>query len=111
MILFYIAAGFAHFLIPEFYYKMMPSYLPFHYELNIIAGVTEIILGLLLIPKATRTKAAWGIILLLIAVFPANIQMSMNAYNSNDPKFILTLFRLPFQILFIAWAWLFTKNK
>lgn len=89
----------------------MPSYLPFHYELNIIAGVTEIILGLLLIPKATRTKAAWGIILLLIAVFPANIQMSMNAYNSNDPKFILTLFRLPFQILFIAWAWLFTKNK
>ncbi|WP_024863892.1 DoxX family protein [Leptospira licerasiae] len=110
MVLFYLLAGSAHFIIPEFYYGMMPPYIPYHYEVNILAGVCEILLALALLPLSTRVFAAWGIILLLIAVFPANIQMSLNAYESEDPKFIFTLIRLPFQILFLSWAWMFTKK-
>ncbi len=111
MSFFYIAAGSYHFINPDFYFKMMPTYLPFHWGINIISGAAEILLAIALIPLQTRRFAAWGIILLLIAVFPANIQMSINAYNTQNPKFILTLFRLPFQFLFLWWAWIYTRKQ
>lgn len=109
MSLFYIAAGAYHFIDPEFYYRMIPSYLPFPKEINVLSGALEIILGLAVLSENTRRPAAWGIVLLLIAVYPANIQMSINAYLNQDPKFVLTLVRLPFQFVFLAWAWVYTR--
>ncbi|GIX43135.1 MAG: membrane protein [Leptospiraceae bacterium] len=114
---FYIFAGILHFKIPEFYVKIMPSYLPYHFELVYLSGFFEILLGaLFLIPKYTKI-AAWGIILLLIAVFPANINMaihhivpsSMENLSYTTQQIILWA-RLPFQGILILWAYWYTKE-
>ena len=108
MVLFYFIAGLLHFLKPGFYLKIMPPYLPAHLPLVYVSGVCEIVFGLLLIPEITRPIAAWLIILLLIAVFPANIQMALNFYASKSSYLWLTLLRLPLQIILIWWAWKYT---
>lgn len=106
-----VFAGIAHFTKTQFYVDMMPSYLPLHLELVYLSGIIEIALGiLLLIPKTTKI-AAWGIILLLIAVFPANINMYLNSEDFPQMSETALLIRLPIQILLIAWAYLYTKNK
>ncbi len=70
---FMVAAGTMHFVNPDFYLRIMPPYLPIHLELVYLSGFFEAALGLLLLfPRVTRF-AAWGIIALLIAIFPANI--------------------------------------
>src|SRR4051794_8495827 len=71
--IFMIGAGTMHFLKPQFYLKIMPPYLPLHRELVYLSGFFEVAFGvLLLLPRFSRL-AAWGIVALLIAVFPANI--------------------------------------
>ncbi len=88
----------------------MPPWLPWHYTLIYISGICEIILGLLLLPKATRRPAAGGIILLLIAVFPANIQMMLNYKREHDPDLWIAIVRLPLQPLLVWWAYQFAKK-
>ena len=107
----FVLAGINHFLNPDFYLKIMPPYLPWHLFLVYLSGVFEIVLGaLLLIPKLSRL-AAWGLIALLIAVFPANIYMAMNTelFPAINPPLILL--RLPIQFLLMAWAFWFTKSS
>ena len=108
MAIFYFSAGINHLRNPEFYLKAMPPYLPNHALIVLLSGIAEIVLALtLLIPK-TRTWAAWGIILLLIAVFPANIFMATSGKFTNIPETFLWL-RLPLQFVLIWWAYRFTK--
>jgi uncharacterized membrane protein len=109
MTLFYIAAGVNHFIHPEFYRKIMPPWAPFHDEAIFISGICEVLFGLLLLFPLTRPLAAWAIIGLLIAVFPANIQMMLNYYHENNPGLWFTILRLPLQIVLIGWAYLFAK--
>lgn len=111
MAVLYVAAGINHFWHPEFYLIIMPPWLPWHKELVVISGVCEIVFGLLLFLPTTRKLAAWGIILLLIAVFPANIQMAINYFNESNPKLWISILRLPLQLILIWWAWSFTKNS
>ncbi|MBC8173876.1 MAG: DoxX family protein [Chitinophagales bacterium] len=111
MAVLYIIAGSFHFVRPEFYESIMPSYIPFHRSVIYISGILEIILGVLLIPKVARRFAAAGIIFLLIVVFPANIQMSINYYRTNEPYLWLTIVRLPLQFVLIWWAYAFVKKK
>jgi uncharacterized membrane protein len=73
-----------------------------------ISGVFEIVFGTMMFPEATRTYGAWLIIALLIAVFPANIQMSVTFYQNKNPYFWGTIARLPLQIVLIYWAWMYT---
>ena len=76
--LFFVVAGLNHFRDPDFYMKIMPPYLPWHYALVILSGIAEFVLGVaLLIPKLSRL-AAWGLIALLLAIFPANLHMTMH---------------------------------
>ena len=107
----FIAAGLYHFINPDFYLRIMPPYLPWHLFLVHLSGLFESALGImLLIPKFTRL-AAWGLIALLIAVFPANIHMAMNPQLYPDiPPFALWL-RLPLQGVFIAWAYWYSKRR
>ncbi|MEO8404912.1 MAG: MauE/DoxX family redox-associated membrane protein [Chitinophagaceae bacterium] len=107
----YIAAGINHFWHEEYYLLIMPPWLPWHHALVVISGICEILFGILLLFVPTRRFAAWCIILLLIAVFPANIQMLINYKQTDDPKLWLAVVRLPIQILLIWWAYSFTKNK
>lgn len=110
MSLLYVLAGINHFWHPVFYLKIMPPWLGAQEILIYISGVCEILFGLLLIPVKTRKLAAWGIILLLIAVFPANIQMMINYLHENNPKLWMAILRLPLQILLVLWAYSFTKK-
>ncbi len=107
----FVLAGINHFINADFYMKIMPSYLPWHLFLVLLSGVFEIVLGIaLLIPKFTQT-AAWGLIALLISVFPANVYMAMN--TALFPEFSPTALylRLPLQFVLIALAfWLTRKN-
>lgn len=111
MAVLYVLAGVNHFVKPKMYVSIMPPWLPYPEQLVFISGVFEIVLGLLLLPVATRRMAAWGIILLLIAVFPANIQMSINYYRENNPNFWITIVRLPLQFVLIWWAYQYAKKK
>jgi uncharacterized membrane protein len=106
----YVAAGIYHFVNPRFYQRIMPPYLPFPLALIYISGVCEIVFGVLLIPEATRIPAAWLIIALLVAVFPANIQMAINFWERKNPYLWMAIARLPLQVVLIWFAWLFTKK-
>lgn len=103
-----IMAGTMHFVNPEFFLKIAPPYLPLHKELVLLSGVCEILLGvLLLIPKCSHL-AAWGIIALLIAVFPANVYLYQNQ-DILPASPIIHLMRLPLQGVFILWAYWHTR--
>ena len=107
--IFMLIAGTMHFANPEFYLKIMPPYLPFHRELVLLSGICEVLLGvLLLFPRLSRW-AAWGIVALLIGVFPANVYL----YQHQDilpASVIIHLLRLPLQGVFILWASWHTKT-
>jgi len=108
----YTYIGVKHFIDPDFFLAIMPDYLPLHLELVYLSGLAEIILGLLLLFKKTRSKAAIGIILLLIFVFPANIylvqsELSQSLLGVTKEQAII---RLPFQALFILIAYWHSKN-
>ena len=108
--LLFILGGVAHFTNSSFYLPMMPKSLPFPLELVYISGVIEIALGVgLLIPRLSK-YSAFGLILLLLAVFPANINMYLNAEDFPDATETALLVRLPIQLLLIIWAYLYTKK-
>lgn len=103
--IFYVLAGRAHFTNPDFYLKIMPPYLPWHRELVFWSGVAEVVLGLGMLVPATRVWAAWGIMALLVAVFPANVyHLTSGGAGMDIPAWALWL-RLPFQGVFLAWAY------
>ncbi len=106
----YVLAGANHFVHPDFYKKIMPPWLPWHYSLIFISGLAEIVLGLLLLPVQTRKLAAWGIIILLIVIFPANVQMMLNYQQEHNPDLWIAVIRLPLQLLLIVWAYQFTNS-
>jgi uncharacterized membrane protein len=106
---FFILAGIAHFVRPGVYLKIMPPYLPWPLGLVYLSGICEAGLGVLvLIPRYTKL-AAWGLIALLIAVFPANVHMALHPelYPPIPPAALWL--RLPLQGVFIAWAYVFTR--
>ena len=109
MILFYAGAGINHFIRPDFYLKIMPAWLPLHKELVFISGVAEVLCAVLLLFSKTRCLGAWAVIALLIAVFPANIQMLLDYKHDNNPMLWVAILRLPIQLLLIWWAYSFTK--
>lgn len=105
---FYVLGGVYHLVNPGFYLPMMPQYLPWHRELVFISGVAEIVLGIAVLIPSLRRPAALGIIALLIAVFPANLHIAMNDVplaGATEGAGIWNWVRLPFQAVFIAWAW------
>ena len=100
----FIIAGANHFRDPATYVSMMPPWLPSPEMLNIISGAAEIAGGIGMLIPLTRNAAATGLILLLIAVFPANLHVALNGWAGMDiPRWVL-IARLPFQLLFIAWV-------
>jgi uncharacterized membrane protein len=110
LVLLMLVAGVMHFANPGFFLKIMPPYLPFHLELVYLSGVCEIGLGiLLLVPRFSRI-AAWGIIALLIAVFPANIYLYQHQEILPAPPSVHFL-RLILQGVLILMAYRHTKRR
>nr|WP_264308563.1 DoxX family protein [Nodosilinea nodulosa] len=111
MALFYIFAGTNHFLNSPFYVSMMPPYLPWHSFLVALSGVFEILLGALLLLPRYSQLAAWGLIALLIAVFPANVHMATHGELFPAISPVLLWVRLPLQGVLIAWAYWHTRPE
>lgn len=107
-----VGAGANHVRVPGVYTAMMPAALPWHLALVYASGVAEIAVGLGLLVPATRKLAAWGLVALLVAVFPANVNMAIHHLPLGDravPAWALWA-RLPLQAVLIAWAWWYTRG-
>lgn len=103
--LFFVGAGANHFVNPEPYLAMMPPYLPWHGPLVMISGVAEVLGGLGILIPVTRRAAGFGLILLLVAIFPANLQVALHGWPGTTlPAWALWL-RLPLQIVLIFWVY------
>ena len=109
MSIFYVSVGVNHFTTPEWFLQIVPPYLPYKLELVYISGFLEILLGVMLLIPATRFYAAWGLILLLIAVYPANIYLAQTNGAAMNTTPLVAWGRLPFQFVFIALAYWHTK--
>lgn len=96
-----------HFRAPRAYERIMPPYLPLRRELVLLSGALEIAGGLGLLPDRTRRAAGIGLILLLVAVWPANLQMLSDARKAGKPGWWVVLLwaRLPLQVLLMVWVW------
>jgi uncharacterized membrane protein len=103
--LFFIVAGANHFLHPKPYLSMMPSYVPAHAACVIVSGVAEIMGGIGVLLVVTRRLAAWCLILLLIAVFPANLDVALHGWPGENIPLWLLWARLPFQPLLGWWIY------
>ena len=109
MIVFYIVAGINHFRNPAAYYRIIPGYLPNPYLINMVSGVTEMILSILLIFPLTRKIAAYAIIIMLVAFIPAHIEMIQKGWCMNPgyclPAWATWVRLFPLQFLLMWWAW------
>ena len=109
----YMVAGALHFVKPATYLKIMPPYIPWHAAMVRVSGVFEILGGLGLLLPATRRVAAWGLVALLIAVFPANIYMAMHPAEAGAAGIapVLRWGRLPLQAVLIWWLLWCTRPR
>lgn len=111
LVLLFVASGIGHFIIPTVYQQIMPPYLPYQIPLIYFSGVCELLFGIGLVFPQTRSKAAWLIIAMLAAVYPANIQMFIKFNQEHNPYLWFAILRLPLQIVLIWMVWLFTKKR
>lgn len=116
MAAFYVSAGVWHFVNPAFFVEITPPHLPWKSAIVYGSGVAEILLGIGVVIPATRRLAAWGIITLLLAVFPANVYMAVyQVHPQHAPAWMqgaspMQLWlRLPMQGVLALWAWWYTR--
>ncbi len=107
--LFFIYFGIDHFINPEFYLSIMPPAFPLHAEAVYISGFFEILGGISVLIAPLRKIAGWGLVALLICVYPANIYMAITPEAFPEISIGLLYFRLPLQFLFIYWAYSVTR--
>lgn len=110
----YAFIGFNHLWNPQQFVAIIPPDLPEPELLNVVSGLAEIVLAVFVLEPRTRVLAAWGIIALLIAVFPANLYVAVENIDAatGEPgagNAVVNWVRLPFQAVFIAWAWWYTR--
>ncbi|MBW4697614.1 MAG: DoxX family membrane protein [Aphanocapsa lilacina HA4352-LM1] len=110
---FVIVAGTLHFLSPAPFIKIVPDYLPAPALLVYVSGFFEILGGIGLLIPPLRRAAAWGLVALFIAVFPANVNMAVNDIVLQGIPHIPLLYwlRLPLQAVLIAWAWWLSRPE
>src|SRR5205807_1569977 len=104
---FFVAAGINHFLVPRYYRRIVPPGFGDPATVVAVSGVAEIAGGVGVLVPATRPAAGWWLVVLLAAIFPANIHMAVHAEEFEDlrlPPAALWL-RLPLQPVMMWWAW------
>ena len=106
---FFVYFGIDHFINPDFYLSIMPPAFPLHAEAVYISGFFEILGGICVLIPSLRKLAGWGLITLLVSVYPANIYMAINPEAFPEISIGLLYFRLPLQFLFIYWAYSITR--
>ena len=106
--IFFIFFGIDHFINPDFYLSIMPPAFPLHKEAVYISGFFEILGGLDVLIFRFRKIAGWGLIVLLVTVYPANIYMALTPEAFPNISIELLYFRLALQFLFFYWAYVVT---
>ena len=106
---FFVYFGIDHFINPDFYLSIIPPAFPLHAEAVYISGFFEILGGICVLIPSLRKLAGWGLIALLVSVYPANIYMAINPEAFPEISIGLLYFRLPLQFLFIYWAYSITR--
>ena len=104
----FIIVGVLHFTHASIFVGIMPPYLPWHLELVWLSGVFEILGGVGILIPAVRVFSAWGLLTLLVAVFPANIHMAVNGVFIDVPlpqSQVGLWLRLPMQLVIAAQVW------
>lgn len=104
----FLVTGILHFVKPKFFTSIMPDYIPYHLAMVYISGAAEIFGGLGILFEKTQQLAGWGLILLLIAVFPANIYMAVESIQRSGYASLYsmaTIVRLPLQFVLIYWVY------
>ena len=109
--IFYTIVGIKHFIEPDYFLSIIPPYLPFHIELVYISGFFEILFGLMILFPKYRYYGSIGLILLLIAVFPANIYLaqSKEAQEAIGASQQIAIWRLTIQGILIWIAYCIRK--
>ena len=103
---FFVVAGVNHFRTPAIYYAMMPAWVAWPVTVNVLSGLAEIAGGIGLVFSRTQRLAGWGLMALLVAVFPANVHVALQGkMPGTDFSPAILWLRLPFQALFIALVW------
>lgn len=112
----YVVAGILHFVVPDLYVQIVPPQLPAPLALVYLSGLAEITLGVGVLHPRTRRVAAWGLVALLVAVFPANVYMATSGVVVEgapafiaEPDPVARWGRLPLQAVLVLWAWWYTK--
>ncbi|MGC2658333.1 MAG: DoxX family protein [Bryobacteraceae bacterium] len=102
----FLFSGILHFTKTSLYLKIMPPYIPWHLGMVQISGACEIVGALGLLLPSTRRLAAWGLVALLIAVFPANLYMAANPVKTGVAGIpaVIRWGRLPLQLVLISWV-------
>ena len=111
--LFFIVAGTLHFIMPDYYTAIVPSYLPAPQALVALSGVAEIAGGIGLMIPRLQQAAGVGLVLLLLVVFPANFEMLRQARAQSGSPWVETVLwlRLPLQIVLIWLAWRLSRPR
>ena len=107
----FICAGTNHFVMTDFYVGIMPPYLSWHLELVYLSGVAEAGVGILLLFRRWAVWGGWGIIVVCVAVFPANLHMAMHPELFPQFSELALWARLPLQGVLIAWAYWYTRDE
>jgi uncharacterized membrane protein len=115
----YVVAGVLHFVAPKVYEQVVPPQFPKPRTLVSLSGVAEVVLGIGVLFERTRRVSAWGLVALLVAVFPANVYMATAddldldgvPERFSDPPDAALWARLPLQAVLIAWAWWYTSRS
>jgi uncharacterized membrane protein len=109
--LFMIAAGIGHFTATRGFEQIVPAWLPAPRMIVYVSGVAEMAGGAGLLWPPTRPWAAWGLVALYVAVFPANLNQALHRIplgRWHAPQWVLWL-RLPLQLVLVDWAYTFTR--
>lgn len=104
----FLLIGFFHLLKPRKLTYMVEGMLPFPHLLVIFTGILEMLLGAGLLFPGAFYYAGWGLMLLLVAMFPANIRVAVKqlpAPGGLPSKPWYTWSRLLFQPVYILWIW------
>lgn len=111
----YVIAGVMHFVAPKTFARAVPPGFPRPRALVYLSGLAEIGLGLGVAIRRTQRVSAWGLVALLVAVFPANVYMATDEFVTEDvpDRFagiarVAAWARLPFQGVLVLWAWWYT---
>ncbi len=109
---FYVANGVNHFISPDVYLQIIPDFVPAPLAVVYVSGLAEILLGVGVLFGPTRMMAAWGLIVLLLVVVPANINVAVNdlVFLGEEPNSLVNWLRLPVQAVLIVWAWWHTRS-